>query len=805
MTAACVRVALPLPLATDYTYGVPESLRDAVAVGMRAVVPVRERELIGIVTAVGVEPPSQRLRDLLALPDDEPLLAPCHLELAQWLASYYGAPLGLALRAALPAGMWGTSRVRLRLVEPGLVDGTVGEGIVKWLAAHGGSGTVSGAKRHLGRDVWDAVHRLARRGAVALAVEPPDTRAARVTQKLAVLGDHVPSLLERDALFRRSPKQRELLELLEVLGGSVPLTVLRERHGLSAAALKALRQRGLVRVEDAERIRDPFAGRAGTPPPEMPTPAQQAAIDAIGRLPAGEGALLYGVTGSGKTFVYLEAVRRVLEAGKGAIVLVPEIALTPQTVRRFRGVFGDAIAVLHSALSDGERADAWRRIRHGECRVVVGARSAIFAPVRDLGLVVLDEEHEASYKNGEAPRYHAREVAFVRARLEGAAVVLGSATPALETMARVGQGLTLLRLEARIGARPMPPVELVDLRTQSLVQGMRPVPWSDALDAAVESVLDRGEQALLLLNRRGFAAYLQCSKCAAVCGCPSCSISLTVHRAPTGLRCHYCGHEEPVPAACPQCGGSVQAERGIGTQQLEQAVAIRFPRARIARMDLDTTGERWAHERILETVERGEVDLLIGTQMIAKGLDFANVTLVGVVDADTGLHLPDFRASERTFQLLAQVAGRAGRGPKGGRVVVQTRSPKHHALACAAGHDTDAFLATELAQRRMPSYPPFVSLVNMLVSGPEEVAVADGAARIAAWCTKLVGAKGLTLEVLGPAPCPLARLKERWRWHVVLKGPQREIGAFVRYAARRLPKLPADVRAVLDRDPVSLL
>ena len=805
MSDACVRVALPLPLPTDYTYGVPEPLRGLVAVGMRVVVPVRERELIGIVTAIDAERPSMRLRDALALPDTEPLLDPCHLELARWLAAYYGTPLGLALRAALPAGMWGASQVRLTLVDGTGAQAGVAQAIVQWLAGHGGTGLVSSLKRKLGREVWSPVHRLAEQGVITLEVRPPDTRAARATQKLAVLGDHVPSLLEREALFRRSPRQRELLELLEALGGSVPLTMLREQHDVSDAVLRGLRQRGLVRVEDGERIRDPFSGRAGTPPPDTPTPAQQEAIDAIGRLAPGQGAQLYGVTGSGKTFVYLEAVRRVLAEGRGAIVLVPEIALTPQTVRRFRGVFGDDIAVLHSGLSDGERADAWRRIRRGACRVVVGARSAIFAPVQALGLLVLDEEHEASYKNGESPRYHAREVAFVRARLEGAAVVLGSATPALETMARVGEDLTLLRLEARIESRPMPPVELVDLRTQSLVQGMRPVPWSDALDAAVETVLDRGEQALLLLNRRGFAAFLQCSKCAAVCGCPSCSISLTVHRAPAGLRCHYCGHQEAMPAACPQCGGSVQAERGIGTQQLEQAVAVRFPRARIARMDLDTTGERWAHERILETVERGEIDLLIGTQMIAKGLDFPNVTLVGVVDADTGLHLPDFRASERTFQLLAQVAGRAGRGPKGGRVIVQTRSPRHHALVSAAGHDTDSFLATERAQRRVPAYPPFVTIANVLVSGPEEVAVADAAGRVAEWCATLVAAKGLTLAVLGPAPCPLARLKERWRWHVVLKGPQREVGAFVRYASRRLPKLPAEVRAVVDRDPVSLL
>ncbi len=808
MSDALVRVALPLPLASDYTYRIPEPLRGGVAPGMRVVVPVRRRELVGVVTALEAEPPAEArgaaLRDVLAVPDPEPALTAPLLATARWIAGYYGAPLGLTLRAMLPAGLWGESHViATRAGGAAPAAGPAAE-LLAWLDRHGGAGSVASAQRALRRPLWDAVQRLAAQGQITLRVEPPDTSGGRVTERALVLADPAPGLLARDALFRRSPKQRRLLEVLEAAGGSATVEALRERHGVGDAVVRAFVARGLARIESVERVRDPFAGEGGAPPPERPTAAQAAALEAISALGPSEGALLYGVTGSGKTFVYLEAVRRALAAGRGAIVLVPEIALTPQTVRRFRGAFGDAIAVLHSGLSDGERADAWRLLRRGERTVAVGARSAIFAPVRDLGLVVLDEEHEPSYKNGEMPRYHAREVAAVRAREEGAVVVLGSATPSLETMARVGPGLRLVRLPARIGERPLPPVEVVDLRSAPLVREAAPVPWSVALDDAIAATLARGEQGLLLLNRRGFAAFLQCRACGHVSGCPSCSIALTVHRAPEGLRCHYCGHDAPLPSACEACGGALHAERGVGTQQLEQLLAARFPAARLARMDLDTTGARWAHQRILDAVERGEVDLLLGTQMIAKGLDFPNVTLVGVVDADTGLHLPDFRAAERAFQLLAQVAGRAGRGPKGGRVLVQTRSPGHHAITCAARHDTDAFLAQERALRESPPYPPATALVNLVASGPGESAVADEAQRVAAWCLRLVERHALPVAVLGPAPCPLARLKDRWRWHVVLKGPPRELGRLVRFVAPRLGR-GGEVRVTLDRDPVSLL
>ncbi len=804
MSDAYARVALPLPLHNGYLYRIPEPLRGSVTPGMRAVVPVRGRELIGVVVGLEADPPPVRALDLLAVPDREPLLSAALLATAQWVAGYYGAPLGLALRAALPAAMWGESKVIMRLLDASLAEGPVAVELVQWLAPRVGGGTVSAAARALGRNVWESVWRLVDRGAIDLEILPPDTGEKRARERMLVLADHVPGLLERDALFRRSPKQRQLLELLEVQGGIASVKELHEREGVSDAVIRGLVDRGLAAIGTAERIRDPFAGVRGTPPPDRPTPGQQAAIAAIEQLDAGGAALLQGVTGSGKTFVYLEAVRRTLAGGRGAIVLVPEIALTPQTVSRFRGVFGDQIAVLHSGLSDGERADAWRLLRRGERRVAVGARSAIFAPVRALGLIVIDEEHETSYKNGEAPRYHARDVAMVRARLEQARVVFGSATPSLETHARAGKGLQLLRLPDRIEERPMPPVELIDLRHAALVLEAAPVPWSEALDAGIGAALANREQALLLLNRRGYASFLQCQSCAAVAGCPNCSIALTVHRAPEGLRCHYCDHREVMPPACAQCGGVVQVARGVGTQQLERLVAERYPTARVARMDLDTTGGKGAHQRILAAVDSGDVDILLGTQMIAKGLDFPRVTLVGVVDADTALHLPDFRASERTFQLLAQVAGRAGRGPRGGRVIVQTRSPAHHALTFAAAHDTDGFAAAELRLRQSPAYPPFVSLVNLLVSSADELATADAADVIAAWCTRLVEGRGLPLTILGPAPCPLARLKERWRWHVMLKGPPRAVGQLVRYAARRLPRF-RQVRVVIDRDPVSLL
>jgi primosomal protein N' (replication factor Y) len=805
MSDRFAQVALPLPLASPYTYRIPETLGDRVAPGARVVVPVRQRELVGIAVAVDVPAPESVARDILAAPDAEPALPARLLAAVEWMAGYYGAPLGLALRAALPGGMWGASRVLvLPTGVPVSTGGLAGE-VLEWLERRGGAVPVSTVARAFHRPLWEVLDRLARVGAVALRVEPPETDADTATERVAALtGTDPPTLLERRELFKRSPAQGRLYDTIERLGGVARVDHLIGQLRFNAGVIRSLEQRGLIRIHLAERVRDPFANSSVSPPPDSPTPAQADALAGIEGLDPGAGAVLFGVTGSGKTLVYLEAVRRALAEGRGAIVLVPEIALTPQTVSRLRGAFGGEIAVLHSALSDGERADAWRMLRRGERRVAVGARSAVFAPVHDLGLIVLDEEHETSYKNGEAPRYHARDVAEVRARIEGARLVLGSATPSLETMARTPDLLRLLHLPERIGARPMPAVELIDLRVAPRVAGTGPLGWSEALDAAVLETLARREQALLLLNRRGFAAFLQCADCGEVWQCPRCTISLTVHQSPPGLRCHYCGHEERLPPTCHACGHPVHQMRGFGTQQLERLLAERYPDARVARMDLDTTSAKWSHQRILALVEAGDVDLLIGTQMIAKGLDFPNVTLVGVVDADTGLYLPDFRSAERTFQLLAQVAGRAGRGPKGGRVLVQTRHPTHHALVRAAHHDTEGFLREERALREEPAYPPAIQLVNLVVSGAAEGEVGQRAADVAEWCVALAEKHTLPMEVLGPAPCPLARIKERWRWHVLLKGASAVLGRVVRHAARHLA--PRDgVRVAIDRDPVTLL
>jgi primosomal protein N' (replication factor Y) (superfamily II helicase) len=550
--------------------------------------------------------------------------------------------------------------------------------------------------------------------------------------------------------------------------------------------------------------RDPFAARAPDRARHTPTAAQAAAIDALATGKPGEVFLLHGVTGSGKTLVYVEFLRRVIEErGQTAIVLVPEIALTPQTVDRFRAAFGDRVAVLHSALSDGERSDAWQALKSGRKRIAVGARSAIFAPLDNLGAIIVDEEHEGTYKQGESPRYHAREVAIVRARLQGAVTVLGSATPSLETWSNAASGkYRLLSLPDRVGGGRLPAVTVLDMRRPP--DATSPVlPILPPLDAALSETLQRGEQSILLLNRRGYAAFVQCGACGDVAVCPNCSISLTDHRTPARLVCHYCQHEEPPRETCARCGGRTLRRRGLGTQQVERLLAERFPSARIARMDVDTTTGKWAHAEILDRVGRGEVDILLGTQMIAKGLDFPNVTLVGVIDADVGINLPDFRASERCFQLLSQVAGRAGRSHKPGRVFIQTRLPSHHAVRYAVAHDYASFVREELCGRQAPPYPPTLRLANVVFSGTDEQATARFAEESTAWLKRLPAA----VTIIGPAPCPVERIKNRWRWHAVLKAEHpADLTRVGRYFMRKVAMPNAgQLRVTFDRDPVALL
>ena len=747
-----IEVALPVPLFNTFTYALEQDHEHPVVVGSRVLVPFRKKRAIGVVVAVDVEPPKRGVvKAVLDVPDASPSVSESLLSLCRWMSEYYIVPLGLTIRTVLPALLTG-------------------------------------------------------------AAEP---RPTRKTRRVVSIRQDIPTLLQREKAFARAPQQRALFEALESLGGHSTVEHLMEQLGCSPSVLKALEKRALVTVGSEEVDRDPFASRAVRPAhTHVPSRAQADAIERMANAEPGETFVLHGVTGSGKTLVYIELLRKIVdERGQTAIVLVPEIALTPQTVDRFRSVFGDRVAVLHSALSDGERYDAWLALQRGEKRIAVGARSAVFAPLENLGAIIVDEEHEGSYKQGETPRYHARETAIVRARQEGAVVVLGSATPSLETWTNATAGkYTLLTLPDRVGGAELPRVEVVDLRralkeTQLGYEEYRRV-ISDPLDAALDLRLDRREQSILLLNRRGYSAFILCNDCGHVATCPNCSITLTYHKSPERLVCHYCMHKEAPQRQCARCGGVTLRERGMGTQQVERLLCERFPSARIARMDVDTTSGKWAHADILDRVGRGEIDILLGTQMIAKGLDFPNVTLVGVVDADVGINLPDFRASERCFQLLSQVAGRAGRGPKGGEVLIQTRAPGHHAVRCAVTHDYHAFVAEELSGRVSPPYPPNNRLANIVFSGLSEQATANLAIAGSEWLRRLLRAReSVDLTVIGPAPCAVERIKARWRWHVLLKAEHSaELTRVGRYFLERFD-IPAKdgLRVTLDRDPVSLM
>ncbi len=606
-----------------------------------------------------------------------------------------------------------------------------------------------------------------------------------------------------DAALARAPAQRAAWRAIHAEPGLTRAAYL--ARGVRPAAIAALMARGWLQVGAALRRRDPFSGPPGVggAPPE-PTGEQAAALEALApylRLPRQGAFLLWGVTGSGKTEIYLRSIASVIAAGRQALVLVPEIALTPQTVSHFRGRFGDAVAVLHSGLGAGERHDEWWRIRRGEVAVAVGARSAVFAPFQRLGLIVVDEEHEPSYKQEETPRYHAREVALWRGRRLGIPVLLGSATPDLETYdAAAAAQIVRLDLRQRVLDRPLPSVRLIDMATEAPGTLL-----GKELAAAMADHLGRGRQVLLFLNRRGYAPLLLCRDCRYLARCQQCSVSLSYHASDRQLHCHYCAAVRPVPARCPGCGGPWLQLRGIGTQRVAEEVARRFPSARLLRMDLDTTGSKGAHQRIYEGFRSGAADVLIGTQMVAKGWDVAGVTLVGVVDADTALHHPDYRAPERTFQLLCQVAGRAGRGDEPGEVIVQTRTPEHPAVLRAAHHDYAAFADETLALRRAAGFPPYGRLIRLLVWSRQAFAAQSGAEVLA---LALAGRLPEGVDLWGPSAAPLAQLRGQYRWHVCLRGP-RDAAAAMRAAARSALREVAGrlgvARAAADPDPQSML
>jgi primosomal protein N' (replication factor Y) len=742
-------VALPVPIARAFTYLVPAAHAGRVRPGARVVCPFGGRRLVGVVLAVREGEAPKNAKAIAHAVDEEPALPEDLLAFLRDLATYYFAPIGEAVRLALPPVDRDTAR---EVEEPSLFGEARGVGArrIQWVVP-----------------------------------------TSRVEEAGALRGQAAALLAHVRAV------------------GAEPIAKLEERWKAARAAVKRLAEAGLVTVEEREAPRESLFGEpTARDAPHDATAAQTAAIEAIaGALaePRAETFLLHGVTGSGKTEVYLRVIAAAREAHRGSIVLVPEIALTPQLVARFRARFGDEVAVLHSGLTPRERHGMWKRLHDGEVDVAIGARSALFAPVRALGLVVVDEEHDPSFKQEEGVRYHARDMAIWRAHRLGGVCVLGSATPSLESeqLARTGRA-TKLRLTERARAQPMPRVDIVDLRR------IGPGPTGDRrlslpLHRAIEETLLAREQAILFLNRRGFAPSVRCEACGQLATCQSCSVALTFHKRALVVRCHYCDFEAALASRCAKCGAEALTLEGVGTEKLEETLVAAFPGARVARLDRDVARGKKV-ETILARMRAREIDILVGTQMVTKGHDLPSVTLVGVVNADAALSIPDFRASERAFQLLVQVAGRAGRGDAPGRVLVQTWDPEHPAIAFGVKHDVDGFLVRELADRRELGYPPLTRAALVRVDAVDEAEArqaCESLARVALACEAV--RTGVVL-VQGPAPAPIARVRNRFRFRVMLRSvdraPLRAVLAAIEEARASLPR---GVRASIDVDPVQLL
>jgi primosomal protein N' (replication factor Y) len=735
------RVTLEIALRREFDYIIPPELEGRVEVGTRVKVPFGPRQVLGVVTALTGDSPHTNLRAIVKVIGTQSLVTPKVLALARWIADYYCCPVEVALKSVLP----------------------------------------------------DAVRK-----------EKEGWRERLFVRALPVTGE-MPKLTKR---------QQDIWNIIEEWR-RLPLTELVRLTDATTETVRKLEDKGLIKIGAEISERDPYAEDEIVPTKPLALNAEQErALHAVTRaMDAGKGHafLLHGVTGSGKTEIYLQGIARALEQGRGAIVLVPEISLTPQTVERFKARFSSGklqtlVAVLHSHLSAGERHDEWHKIRQGRARVVIGARSAIFAPVDPLGLIIVDEEHEYSYKQEEAPRYNARDVAVVRANMENAVVVLGSATPSMESFYNVRRAkYSLLELPARIDDKRMPVVRVVDMRKENRKHKGLQI-FSQQLKEAITQRLERKEQVILFLNRRGYSTALQCSQCGYVAGCPNCSVSLTYHRRAQKLMCHICGYESGVPVKCPEakCGNPAIRYSGLGTEQIEEVLAKLFPYARVQRMDSDTLKRKDDYRRILGDFRLGKTDILVGTQMIAKGLHFPNVTLVGIVYADQSLHIADFRAGERTFQLLTQVAGRAGRGDVEGEVIVQAFSPFHPAIQYARRHDFGGFYEQEIEFREQLKYPPVSRVALLTLKGHNEDKVRFSAEHVRRQLeAELKDWKDLIIA--GPAPAPLARAESFYRYQIMLRARQmaRLSQSLAKFSSA--DALPDDVHLIVDIDPVALM
>ncbi len=746
MTPSLASVAVGRPVRGEFTYRIPEGMHERLKPGQRILVPFGRGKTLGFFLGIAERPPAAEvaLKPILQILDEEPAVAPDVLALLRFAAEHYRYPLGEAIRAAMPPGLTGAEA---------------------------------------GREA------------------KPDVQRYVVATETA-----------RMDLLSRAPAQGAVLSYVLAVNGRAELEEIASAVPGARESVKKLVARGFVRIEEVELrpgVREGLVqGRF-----ERLTPEQDVAVRAITEaLDQGgfQPFLLHGVTGSGKTEVYLQAMEHALKLGRGGLIIVPEIALTPQLVGRVRSRFGTTVAVLHSALKDRERLLHWQALRRGEVKIAVGVRSAIFAPVPELGLVVVDEEHDPSFKQEDKLRYQARDLAVVRARQCGATVVLGSATPSLETLENTRRGrYRLVELRSRVDDRPMPEIALVDLRLERPrtpeTAGTEPPVLSPPLVSAMSEVLERGQQAILFLNRRGHSTFLLCEVCGTSVRCTSCDVSLTHHLSMRRVMCHYCGASGPVPERCTECSGNL-LKLGIGTERVEGEVAERFPSARVARLDRDAATSAERLTELLAAFARRELDLLVGTQMVAKGHDFPGVTLVCVVMADTSLAIPDFRASERTFHLLTQVAGRAGRGRDPGRVLIQTYNPDSEPIRRVLVHDFEGWAENELKWRKALAYPPYTRMASIRIDGDHPELTARVARELGHRLAQRMPPPSHGVRLLGPAPAPIARIKGRTRWQLLIKGPTHaSFGPLLDVIESRLPEVPSSVKVVIDVDPTAML
>ena len=813
---AFFEVAVALPVYGTFTYSgsaepLPAKRAAPVKPGQRVLVPFGRRRVTGYVLGETSQDQRREIKPILDILDEAPFFPPRMVPFFRWIADYYLHPLGEVIRSALPAGVNITETAMVSLTDAGraALAGGVADAAeqaalaplqkrpsrIKALARTLDTHPSGALLRRLQKKGWMAVERRLTAGRVRSKTE----RFVRAKNPSSFTG--------------KLTRQREkILDLLQI-SGEMSMRDLIAAVPTTAATVKSMSEAGAVEIYEQGVYRDPFGETVDADTARLPTAEQQSAISRVMQsLGRGFAAfLLAGVTGSGKTEVYMQLAEQVISDGQTVLILVPEIALISQMERRFRARFGDRIAVLHSGLSDGERYDQWLRIRSREAGIVLGARSAIFAPLTDIGLIVVDEEHDSSYKQETNLRYNARDLAAVRAKLENCVAVFGSATPSVQSHYNADRGkLIEIHLEKRVEERPLPEITVVDLREFRDRRGIRRF-LTDELTAEMAAVLDRGEQALLFLNRRGFASFAVCGQCGEAVKCKHCDISMTLHQAATAYKCHYCGFMRPATAACDSCGSDRIRRHGLGTEKIEDALKKRFPEARVARMDRDTTARKGSLVRILKDLHDRRIDLLVGTQMVAKGHDFPNITLVGIICADLSLSLPDFRASERSFQLLAQVAGRAGRGRTPGKVILQTYNPEHFSIVAARNQDFKAFYSQEIRFRQALNYPPFSRMIQFMISGRDKKQTAATALRLGELCRRLRKHSreySRSVEILGPIEAALTKIAGRYRWQILAKGTGvRPLHGFVRSLISENQALfhRRAVHIAVDVDPVFVM